>query len=278
MPMGVDTDNQKQSQSVWADGWNYLGLSTSVRLLRRLNHPRAEEFAQEAKEYKQLFVKTIREQTRKNPVWTDRQGQEHHYVPYGFSGYVPDFQRMVYLDTGPMFLVFVGLLDADDPLMRSTCEFFRQRPDVEDGKRPRQPNVHAPCLVHEISTCEPCYSWNIFHTHQLGDRHKFLEGMYSLFAGGMSRQTFISCESRGGVTGNVFVDPVTLKFQLLSGPANSGSSDKRKTGKKLRVSFTPKFRYNPNKVILHIPPVDGLSGVIVNGREFRVEAGGTLEI
>ncbi len=327
MPMGVDTDNQKQSQSVWADGWNYLGLSTSVRLLRRLNHPRAEEFAQEAKNYKQLFVKTIREQTRKNPVWTDRQGREHHYVPYGFSGWVPGFDEMVYLDTGPLFLVFVGLLDADDPLMRSTCELFRQRPDLEDGKRPRKTFGHAPCLVHEISTCEPDYSWNIFHTHQLGDRHKFLEGMYSLFAGGMSRQTFVSCESRGGVTGNVFVGPiatyltrlaviddhlkpdkelhllrlcplawlrtdretvfenmpttfgpVTLKFQLLSGSANSGSSDKRKTGKWLRVSFTPKFRYNPGKVILHVPPVDGLSGVIVNGREFRVKAGGTLEI
>jgi hypothetical protein len=44
------------------------------------------------------------------------------------------------------------------------------------------------------------------------------------------------------------------------------------------VSFTPKFRYNTGEVILHVPPVDGLPGVVVDGREFRVEPVGILEI
>ena len=41
-------------------------------------------------------------------------------------------------------------------------------------------------------TDEPCYSWNVFHAHRLGDRAKYLEGMYSVLAGGVSKQTFIS--------------------------------------------------------------------------------------
>jgi hypothetical protein len=55
-----------------------------------------------------------------------------------------------------------------------------------------------------MSSCEPCYSWNIFHSWQTGDKAKFLEGLYSLFAGSMSRKTRTSCETRGGITGTVF--------------------------------------------------------------------------
>ena len=44
------------------------------------------------------------------------------------------------------------------------------------------------------------------------------------------------------------------------------------------MSFTPKFRYNPGKVIIHVPSADELSGVVVNGREFRVEPVGPLGI
>ncbi|MFN2224159.1 MAG: hypothetical protein ACK2UH_16505, partial [Candidatus Promineifilaceae bacterium] len=52
-----------------------------------------------------------------------------------------------------------------------------------------------------MSSCEPTYSWNILHSHQLGARDDFLTGMYSLFAGAVSRQTYTSCEHRGGVSG-----------------------------------------------------------------------------
>ncbi len=52
-----------------------------------------------------------------------------------------------------------------------------------------------------MSSCEPCYSWVFFHSWQLGDRAEFLEGMYSLFAGASSRQTYTVCETRGGITG-----------------------------------------------------------------------------
>ena len=312
LPMGVDSDSQRQMQSVWADGWCYLGLATAVRLLRRIGHRRTEEFFEEAENYKDVFVKAIREHTERNPVWTDSTGQAHHYVPGAFAGAAPRFDEMIYLDTGPLFAVFAGLMEADDPLMQSTCQFFRERHGVDLY---RGYYTKHPCLIHEISSCEPCYSWNIFHSHRLNDRYRYLEGMYSLFAGGLSRQTYISCEMRGGVTGNVFsaapaaylarlavIDdllrpdeelhllrlcplawlkegeqtrfvnmpttfgPLTLIFQLLE------------NGTSLEVSFVPRFRYKPKRVILHVPPKAGISNVILNGKTFATRTGGTLKI
>ena len=55
LPAAVPTDTGVQEQSVWTDGWNYKGLSTAVRLLKRINHPRAEEFAREADAYRESF-------------------------------------------------------------------------------------------------------------------------------------------------------------------------------------------------------------------------------
>ena len=37
-------------------------------------------------------------------------------------------------------------------------------------------------------------------------------------------------------------------------------------GNELDVMFTPRFRIQPEKIVLHIPPVDGLRRVRLNGR------------
>ncbi len=153
-----------------------------------------------------------------------------------------------------------------------------------------------------MSSCEPCYSWNVFHSWQLGDRARFLEGMYSLFAGAVSRQTRISCETRGGITGNVFAAPLAIYLARLSviddqltpgelhllrlmplawlapgqaaifrqipteyGPVTVEtrlSSD----GQTMQVTYQPSFRSSPSKVWLHIPPVQGLKLVKANGK------------
>ena len=312
LPLGVDTDTQRQMQSIWADGWSYLGLSTTVRLLKRIGHPRAQEFAEEAEDYKEVFVKVLREHTEKSPVWTDRNGQEHHYVPGAFSGAVPRFDEMIYLAHGPIFLVYTGLMDADDPLMRSSCQFFRERPEVNLY---RGYFTDPACLLHETNTCEPCYSWNIFHSHQLGDRPRFLEGMYSLFASGLSRQTYISCEMRGGVTGNVFSAAPAAYLARLSVIDDLLKPDEElhllrlcplawlkeeeqtrfvnmpttfgpltlmfqlvENGTSLEVSFVPRFRHKPKRVTLHVPPKAGMSKVIINGKTFQTRPGETLKI
>ena len=48
--------------------------------------------------------------------------------------------------------------------------------------------------------------------------------------------------------------PVTLRFGLGRG------------GKTLRVAFEPAFRTSPKRIVLHVPPLDGLTGLRVNGR------------
>ena len=48
LPPAVATDRKLQIQAVWNDGWHYKGLTTTVRLLQRIKHPRAGEFARPA--------------------------------------------------------------------------------------------------------------------------------------------------------------------------------------------------------------------------------------
>ena len=112
-------------------------------------------------------------------------------------------------DTGPLVLVWAGLLDATDPLMESIIKFFREGPNWQ-LKGARFNAISRPVLEHEISTCEPCYSWNVMHSWQLGDREKFLEGMYSLFVGSLSQQTYTSCEHRHGMQGTLFSIPLAF--------------------------------------------------------------------
>ena len=104
-------------------------------------------------------------------------------------------------------------MDAGDDLMRSALLWFREGPPTR-FYRPESDWAQLPSLRHEMATSEPCYSWNLFHSWQLGDRLRFLEGMYSLFAGAYSRQTYTVCETRGGITGCTHWLPSVLLARL----------------------------------------------------------------
>ena len=73
------------------------------------------------------------------------------------------------LDTGPLVLPWAGLMDADDPLMMSFADFFRDGPNRQ-APRPAAQRLDRAVLEHEISSCEPCYSWNIVNSWKTGDR------------------------------------------------------------------------------------------------------------
>jgi hypothetical protein len=172
--------------------------------------------------------------------------------------------------------------------------------------------MDRPVLVHEMSSWEPCYSWNVINSWRTGDRQKFLEGMYSLFTGALSPQTFIAGEVRNGMYGDLGTPPLVtwcmrqavIDDQLKDGeihllrlcplawiksdeetvfnnmPTMNGPVDLRfklsDDEKSLDVSFNPRWRIAPKKVILHIPPVKGLTGVVVNG--IRRPATGEIEL
>src|SRR5690606_16535003 len=56
LPPAVATDNSVPTQAVWNIAWNYKGLDSSARLLRRLGRPEADEYESEARDYKSAFV------------------------------------------------------------------------------------------------------------------------------------------------------------------------------------------------------------------------------
>ena len=60
--------------------------------------------------------------------------------------------------------------------------------------------------------------------------------------------------------------PVTLRFRLGH------------DGKRLDVSLTTRFRRQPDKVLLHVPPLPGLEGVNVDGRKHAAQPGGVLTL
>ncbi len=309
LPPAVATDAGTKIQAVWSVGWNHLGLCAAVQVLTWIEHPRAAEFAAEAKAYREDYVKALRHKCKSMPTWTDAKGKKRRLVPTALCGDAPEETRHAfYLDGGPLFHVFAGLLPASDPLMQDTLAWFREGPQLEYYRRDSN-CWQVPVLDHEMSSCEPCYSWNVFHSRQLGDREKFLEGMYSLFAGSMSQQTRISCETRGGITGNVFAAPLAIYLARIAliddefkanqlhllrlaplawlRPGDEGVYDRvptiygpvslrtkvSKDGKTLDIAYEGKFRIPPKKVILHIPPMPGLKTVKVNGKKATPKGG-----
>ena len=306
LPPAVATDNGSEIQAVWSIGWNYKGLCAAARLLQRTGHPRAAEFALEAKAYKQDFLKAMHDKCKQLPVWQDDHGNPHQLAPTTLTGGEgAETRHAFYLDTGPLFLVFAGLMDARDPLMQDACAWFRSGPQHQ-LYRPDANCWQAPVLNHEMSSCEPAYSWNVFHSWQLGDRPRFLEGMYSLFAGSMSRKTRICCETRGGITGNVCSAPLAIYLARLAVIDDQLSPDElhllrfmplawlsrdqpamfrnvptefgpvtletrlSRDGKTLNVTYKPAFRNPPRKVWLHIPQVEGLKTLKLNDKAIRV--------
>lgn len=303
LPPAVATDAETRIQAVWSIGWNHLGLRAAVRVLKRLEHPRAEEFALEAEAYRKDYAAAFRAKCRGMPTWKDTRGRRRRFTPTALCGDTPaESRHPFYLDTGPLFNVFSRLLRADDPLMQDTLAWFREGPQRRFHRLDSNCG-QVPVLNHEISSCEPCYSWNVFFSWETGDRVKFLEGMYSLFAGSLSRRTRISCETRGGVTGTVFsaalaaylarlaviddeleddvlhllrlmplawITPgASCRFEAIPtiyGPVTL-TTRRTRDGRRLDIRFRGAFRRGqaPARVMLHIPEAAGLKTVALNG-------------
>jgi hypothetical protein len=196
MPPAVANDRGDLVQAVWNDGWNYKGLTTAVRLLQRIGHPRAKEFSTIAATYKSAHNQAFRAAAQTTDQWTDKMSEQRHYVPTFLSGentkvlpeQGPDpvtfYNDPFYLDTGPMFLVYAGLMDAIDPLMSESVSFFRNGPnEFVDGSCQFPPSLSFKLSENsqtlEISF-EPQFRNNqtpeeiILHTPPLGSIQKVI--------------------------------------------------------------------------------------------------------
>jgi len=276
-------------------------------MLKLMKHQRAGEFEEEAQHYKEDFVEAFREKVKGMHTWMDAKGREHPFVPSALSGDNKEGSRHpFYGDCGSQFLVFAGLMSAEDPAMESVLAWFREGPAHQSYNRDADWN-QVPVLDHEMSSSEPCYSWNMFHNLELGDRIRFMEGMYSLFAGSLSQQTRISCETRGGITGTVFSASMAIYLARLSVlddeshdnelhllrlvPLAWLQKDKElimenmptiygpvtlrgklsEDGSALNLEYKADFRVEPSRVVLHQPPLEGLREIYLNGERMQFE-------
>ena len=305
LPPAVATDEGIPLQAVWNLAWNYKGMLTTVRLFEKIGHPKTAEYQAFLKKYKEIFVREYRKIAEEGPRWTDAKGNER-YKPSTFMSNAPlNTLDAFYLDGGPMVLVWAELMEPDDPVMVDVVDFFREGPNwrLWNGML-HHAAIDRPLLIHEMSTCEPCYSWNVFYNWKLGDRQRFLEGMYSLMVGALSHNTYIGCEHRHAIQGcmgpplafylaklSVIDDQISYgnlhlmrlcphawitsedetvfeKIPTEFGPVNLKfrlSAD----GKTLRVSFSADWRENPDQIILHVPQMPGLENIVVNGKQYR---------
>ena len=316
MPAGLaDDEGYDTFQGVWNDGWNYKGLVTAVRLLKRLNHPRADEFDALAKEYKEKFAKEFGKREKTMPTWTDKNGVEHKMTPRYFQpGNKTETTHAWYLDCGPLSLVWLEMLDADDPLMVSCLEFFRNGPNRAKWDVNNRSPFQPPCLIHEMSSCITYWSWSFYHSWQKNDRFRYLEGMYSMLAGSMSMQTYIGTDVRHGTSGIAWmaaaladlvklavIDDVIhegelhllrlipqawLRDDYLTRFENIATEYGQVTvkfklqdkGETINLQFKPNFHTQPEKVILHVPPVKGLKYINLNGKKLEVKPGQAITI
>lgn len=302
MPGAASNDTGVEQQSVWIQVWNYKGLASSVELLKRINHPRAAEFATLATSFRQTYAKTMRDAAATTPKWTAPDGSKHPTLPSKFEGPESPWPYLEAFDSGALSSVWSGLMDASDPLMRSYVDFFRVGPNTELFDPNHHTALDRVVLDHEQSSGEPCYSWNLFHTWQLKDRHRFLEGMYGLMIGACSPDTYIACEHRNAMYGSLFVQPLVTwaarhaviddaitpgELHLLRlcplawvSATEEASFERMPTlfgpmslrfklqaeGRELAVTFSQTWQQKPSRIVLHCPPIPGLLYVIVNGR------------
>ncbi len=312
LPPATATDEEVPIQATWNVAWSHKAMRSAVRLLKRIDHPRAEEFEKEAEDMRAVFRKSYAEACRGMPTWKDKEGKEYAFLPTSLSQGANVYHPF-YLDAGPLVLVWAGLMDADEDMMRSMVKFFREGPNqkIYDARG----NMHQRAvLTHEISSCEPCYSWNIYHSWQLHDRRRYLEGMYSLLTAAMSDQTFSGCEHRHGIFSVLAPNAMFVHLARLSVIDDELQEDELQllrlvplawlrtdfttrfdnmpteygpvsiqfkladAGKCLEVHFQPPFRQPPREVILHIPPVPGLEKALINGESKLVRPGEQLRL
>ncbi|TMR96571.1 hypothetical protein [Nonomuraea basaltis] len=313
MPKAVATDELLETQGIWSQAWCYKGLATAVRLLRRVEHPRASELDAARKAFKDALVKAYRELMKGAPTWRHPDGSAQPVPKADFTDRpFHIFQDAFLLDGGPLFFVWAGVFDADDPLMRSHLDFFRVGPNTQLWDVRSNP-IHRAVLLHEVSSCEPCYSWNLSHTWRAGDRPRFLEGLYSLAVAGLSPQTFVSNEHRHGMQGQLSTSAL-VTWHLLKAvvddalkddelhllrlcplpwlsereetvfdgiPTQYGPADLRfrlgRKGRTLDVTFRAKWRWRTRpRVLLHVPPLPGLKTINVNGHARTASPGSTI--
>jgi hypothetical protein len=184
---------------VWIDAWMYRGLASVAQVLRSIHHKDADRWAQERDDYRQCFQAAYRAHVQSAARWKDSSGEFVSFIPWSFEQLDPRILHIFYVDCGPMFLGVVGLLNASNPLMTLAIKWLNEGPNAGSADPDWTEYANTPTLRYEMSSVEPCYSWNVYLRFLRNERDKFLEGFYSLAAGSVSRRFMGGDEHRDGI-------------------------------------------------------------------------------
>ncbi|MGW8181951.1 MAG: hypothetical protein ACWGQW_24755, partial [bacterium] len=197
------TDDSAQSLFVWSDAWVYRGLEAVCRVLKTIEHPELDRWKGEAQDYLQVYQERFRDLLSRTSRWTHPDGREIPFVPYDLRQTSPAQGKidLFYIDTGPLFLGVSGLFDPSDEVMDWTLSWFTEGPHAGSYDPQASEWWDAGSLPYEMSSGEPCYSWNIPLRFSRNEREKFLEGFYTLCAGSVSRRFLGGVEHRDGIQG-----------------------------------------------------------------------------
>lgn len=199
MPAGRATDDDRQAYFVWVDAWIYRGMASVCRVLEATGHKDAPRWARERDDYRATFHKALRDAIQRTFMWTGRGGARIPFVPWELDQTNADYLHYFYLDCGPMFLGVSGLEDASDDTMTWVLDYLTDGPGTGRANPDWTTYSDRPSLRFEMSTVEPCYSWNVNLRFLRNEREKFLEGFYSQAAGSVSRKFLGGSEHRDGI-------------------------------------------------------------------------------
>jgi len=301
LPAGQATDDFQQYQFVWNDGWAYYGMRHVIEVLKRIGHRASKKWEREAEDYQKTFLRAIRRAAKRAGTFETVDGETYPFVPTNVNEpLAPVNDEAFYLDTGPLFAVFTGLIPPHDPLADAILAFFRKGPNVSHY-RPDSSPWQPPVLVHEISSCEPVYSFNVGSSFLRGDRVRFVEGLFSMVTGGQSLRILWDVETRNGVFGLCGTTPTAIRLlrhamihettdglELLRMPPKDwlrgngielkgiptwfGKTTLRARMKDsvLRFETTLPKRNPMKRIVLHVPDLGEVAEVTVNGERVEV--------
>jgi len=199
MPAGRATDASMQSNFVWSDAWTYRGLAAVCRVLKAVGHAETPRWVRERDDYRETFQRTFRAQIERSIRWTDASGAKIPFVPWELKQDDAENLHAFYLDTGPMMLGVAGLVDPGDEILTWAMKWLTEGPDSKSAFPDWSDFLERPSLRFEMSSVEPCYSWNVYLRFLRNERREFLEGFYSLAAGSVSRRFLGGVETRDGI-------------------------------------------------------------------------------
>ncbi len=184
---------------VWNDAWMYRALASVTEVLQSIHHKDADRWARERDDYRQCFQAAYRNYVERATRWKDSSGELVSFIPWSFEQMDPRVLHIFYIDCGPMFLGVAGLLNANDPLMTLSMKWLNEGPNAGSADPDWTEYANTPTLRYEMSSVEPCYSWNVYLRFLRNEHDKFLEGFYSLAAGSVSRKFMGGDEHRDGI-------------------------------------------------------------------------------